>query len=102
MGFEAVTINDYVAQLRAMPSAFGAAAKVGATEYISVTGSKDYLDNSKAFDAIDIPVKYFNFTQPKYQQLFDGFIENMSVIDLLMNCGEKSLDLIRTESSISK
>ena len=28
----AVTINDYVAQLRAMPSAFGAAAKVGATE----------------------------------------------------------------------
>ena len=28
----AVTINDYVAQLRAMPSSFGAAAKVGVTE----------------------------------------------------------------------
>jgi hypothetical protein len=75
--------------------------EVGATEYISVNGSKNYLDNSKAFDAIDIPVKYFNFKHPKHKQLFDGFIENMSVIDILMNCGEKSLGLIKAESSIS-
>ena len=68
--------------------------EVGATEYISPPGSKSYLDQTDAFDQVDINVKYFKFECPIYKQLFGDFIENMSVIDLIMNCGDESLELI--------
>lgn len=69
--------------------------EVGATEYISPPGSKDYLDESSAFDEIGVPVRYFNFRHPEYAQLFGKFLPYMSVIDILFNCGDKSAELIR-------
>lgn len=69
--------------------------EVGATEYISVLGSKDYLEESSAFEEIDVPVRYFNFRHPEYPQLFGDFLPYMSVIDMLLNCGERSADLVR-------
>lgn len=68
--------------------------EVGATEYISVPGSKNYLDESSAFEDIGVPVHYFNFHHPEYPQLFGDFLPYMSVIDILFNCGDQSADLI--------
>ena len=70
--------------------------EVGATEYISVPGSKDYLDNSRAFEDIGVPVRYFNYRHPEYPQLFGDFLPYMSVIDMLFNCGDHSADLIHS------
>lgn len=70
--------------------------EVGATEYISVPGSRDYLDKSRAFEDIDVHVRYFNYRHPEYPQLFGDFLPYMSVIDLLFNCGDKSADLVRS------
>lgn len=70
--------------------------EVGATEYISVPGSKNYLDESSAFEDIGVPVRYFNYRHPEYPQLFGNFLSHMSVIDMLFNCGEQSSDLIRS------
>ena len=70
--------------------------EVGATEYISVPGSKNYLDESSAFEDIGVPVHYFNYRHPEYPQLFGNFLSHMSVIDMLFNCGEQSSDLIRS------
>jgi hypothetical protein len=69
--------------------------QVAATEYISPPGSKDYLDESNAFSERNIPIRYFHFNHPEYTQRFGAFLPNMSVIDLLFNCGKESLFLLK-------
>lgn len=68
--------------------------QAGATEYVSPPGSKDYLDESDAFAKRGMPLRYFKFTHPEYPQRFGDFLPNMSVIDLMFNCGPESLSLI--------
>lgn len=75
--------------------------EVGATEYVSVLGSKDYLDESSAFADIGVPVRYFNYHHPEHPQLFGDFLPYMSVIDMLFNCGAHSAGLIRNASEVS-
>ena len=75
--------------------------EVGANEYISPPGSKDYLLESPAFGRAGIPVRYFNFIHPTYRQPFGDFLPNMSVIDLLLNCGDESASIIRSGNQIS-
>lgn len=75
--------------------------RVGATEYISPPGSKDYLDESDAFARRGMPLHYFNFTHPEYSQRFGDFLPHMSVIDLLFNCGPESLSLIEKGCEVS-
>ena len=73
---------------------------VGATQYISVPGSKGYLDGSSAFEECGIPVRYFHFDHPLYKQLHGEFLPYMSVMDMLFNCGSESYDLIKHSSAV--
>lgn len=70
--------------------------KVGADTYLSGEGGKRYMDMER-FQEEDIKVIFQDFKHPIYPQLFEEkeFIPNLSVVDLLFNCGEKSLDIIR-------
>ena len=61
----------------------------------SVLGSREYLEQSSAFKDVGIPISYFNYNHPVYPQLFGKFLTHMSVIDILFNCGSKSIDLIK-------
>jgi len=70
--------------------------EVGATEYVSPPGSQEYLDESDAFKQAGIPVRYFKFQHPEYPQLFGEFLPYMSCIDMLFNCGDRSLSLIES------
>jgi hypothetical protein len=74
--------------------------QIGASAYVSPPGSKDYLDESDAFDAIGVPVQYYEFKHPEYPQPFGEFLPYMSVIDMLFNCGERSSALIQDSSSV--
>jgi hypothetical protein len=76
--------------------------EVGATEYLSPPGSQDYLDESNAFERAGIPVRYFQFMHPEYPQLFGEFLPNMSCIDMLFNCGERSLSLIESGCTVKQ
>lgn len=76
--------------------------QVGATEYISPPGSKDYLDESDAFTNRGMPLRYFNFTHLVYPQRFGDFLPYMSVVDLLFNCGPESLSLIEKGCEVSQ
>ena len=69
--------------------------QVGATEYFSPPGSREYLEASDAFRNIGIPVHYFDFAHPEYPQLHGEFLPYMSCIEMLMNCGEQTLPLIQ-------
>ncbi|CAI8414198.1 MAG: Uncharacterised protein [Gammaproteobacteria bacterium] len=74
--------------------------QVGATSYVSPPGSKSYLDESDIFENIGVPVHYYKFKHPEYSQPFGEFIPNMSIIDMLFNCGERSSDLLQSASEI--
>lgn len=60
-------------------------------------GKQHHLDIKKIEEA-GIKVAYQKFTHPEYSQKFEslGFIPYLSIIDLLFNCGPKSLDIIRS------
>lgn len=64
-----------------------------AKTYISGVSGKEYLDLKK-FQEAGIDVEFQEFHHPIYKQLQEPFIPCMSVIDLLFNYGEKSLDVI--------
>ena len=67
---------------------------VGGDTYLSGKGAKDYMDE-QMFVETKIDLKYQDFKHPTYNQLFGKFLPNMSIIDLLFNEGEKSIDFIR-------
>lgn len=67
--------------------------KAGATTYFSGPFGRDYLDES-VFAKAGIELKYHDYIHPKYDQCFDGFEPYMSIVDLLFNYGEKSLEIL--------
>lgn len=70
-------------------------SQLGANEYISPLGSKDYMDQSSAFSDLGINVLYHEYEHPLYRQLHGEFEPFMSTIDLLFNVGEDSLQTLR-------
>jgi hypothetical protein len=67
----------------------------GADEYLTGDAAKNYLEEKK-FQNANIKVIYQNYRHPVYPQLFGEFIPYLSVVDLLFNCGPKSLEIIRS------
>jgi hypothetical protein len=67
--------------------------KVGATTYLSGPFGRDYL-NIGAFEQARIEIKYHDYIHPTYKQCFDGFEPFMSIVDLLFNHGERSLEIL--------
>lgn len=60
--------------------------------YEGISG-KNYLDE-KYFTEQGIRIEYQNYKHPVYHQLYGDFIPYLSVIDLLFNCGDKSLSIL--------
>lgn len=64
--------------------------EVGATRYLSGAGGKSYLDE-EAFRQAGVEIVYRPAVLPMaYPQIFPkaGFINDLSALDLLLNCGE--------------
>jgi hypothetical protein len=59
---------------------------IGASTYLAGTGAKSYQEDAK-FEENGITPVYSPFSQQSYPQLFGEFVANMSVVDVLMNCG---------------
>lgn len=60
--------------------------KLDGTVYFSGYGGKEYHDES-LFQKNDITIKYTSFEQKEYKQLQGNFLNGLSVLDVLMNCG---------------
>jgi len=67
---------------------------VSASHYVSPIGSKSYLEGGKCFNDNNLGFEYFEYQHPKYSQLSNDFISNMSIIDLIFNEGKKSIDIL--------
>ena len=53
----------------------------------------DYV-NLDLFNKAGVKCIFQDYIHPQYNQIFGNFIPNLSILDLLMNYGEKSLDII--------
>lgn len=67
----------------------------GGTNYLTGKGSgtQRHLDQD-AFRREGIEVVYQSFVCPVYPQLWKDFIPNLSVVDLLFNCGPEAREII--------
>ena len=66
---------------------------LNADSFLVFPASKKYLD-LKHMTNCGIQTKFINFTPPVYPQLWGDFIYNLSTLDLLLNCGPKSIEII--------
>lgn len=67
--------------------------KTGATEYIFGSQGRGYADVA-AFEAAGVKPVFQDYRHPVYPQLHGDFVAGLSVLDLLMNVGPGSLDVI--------
>ena len=63
---------------------------LGATAYLSGPAAKDYIHNEKFFDN-GIKLSYMKYdSYPEYKQVYGTYSSNVSVLDVLFNCGKDS------------
>jgi hypothetical protein len=68
--------------------------QLGATHYLSGESARNYI-SEKDFSDQGIELEYQEYQHPEYPQRYEGFVPFLSTIDLLFNCGNKSLDLLK-------
>lgn len=72
---------------------------LGATTYVSPTGSKVYLEGYSGFSDSGIELEYQNFNHPIYPQGKSTFVSHLSVIDTICNVNlNGTRDLIKKGS----
>ena len=71
-----------------------------ASTYIFGALGRDYADVD-SFRRAGIEVIFQNYNHPRYNQLHGEFISHLSILDLLFNCGGKSLEILM-EGNISR
>ena len=74
--------------------------KLKADMYIFGKLGKDYA-NVNDFEKENIKTIFQEYKHPTYPQIHRDFVPNLSVLDLLFNCGSKSYEII-TSNNISK
>jgi hypothetical protein len=67
--------------------------KLKANKYVFGSQGKNYVVE-KDFNQNNIEIFFQNYNHPKYSQLHNNFISNLSVVDLFFNEGPKSLEKI--------
>ncbi len=67
--------------------------------YLSASAGMKYIDEHILRDH-GIDIKYYNFNPPVYPQLWGDFLYNLSIIDLVFNCGGKAKDVIIEQNRI--
>jgi hypothetical protein len=68
---------------------------MGGDTYLSGQGAKEYLEED-LFDNAGVKLRFQEYSHPVYPQLSGEFAPYMGVFDLMFNCGEESLAVIRS------
>lgn len=72
--------------------------KSGGTEYVSGPSARNYLDQA-LFAKSGIKLTWQNYDEyPKYKQLWGEFVHEVSILDLIFNCGPQSADFMKNVS----
>ena len=69
--------------------------QAGADEYVSGPSARAYIDE-RVFAERGIRLTWFDYgPYPEYPQLWGEFVHEVSILDLLFNCGTKATDYMR-------
>ncbi|RMF58708.1 MAG: hypothetical protein D6748_08065 [Calditrichaeota bacterium] len=68
---------------------------VGANIYLSGTGGGREYNDENLLQANGIELRYDTFTHPTYPQLWGDFEPNLSILDVLFNCGPRTREFIK-------
>jgi len=69
--------------------------------YLSGAGARNYLDES-VFKKEKIEILYYQYGSFIYPQLWGKFIPNLSILDLLFNCGGEARNMIEKKWGYEK
>lgn len=73
--------------------------QAGGTEYISGPAAKHYINDQVFLDS-GIKLTWFDYTEyPEYPQLWGKFTHNVTILDLLFNCGKEAHRYMRYVST---
>lgn len=64
-----------------------------AARYLSGNAAQDYLDVG-SFEKNGIQVEWQNYSHPQYPQMHGEFVPYLSALDLLLNCGDDSINIL--------
>jgi hypothetical protein len=67
---------------------------VGADAYLSGSGGGREYTDEELLNEHGIELRYDEYEYPEHPQLWDGFEPNLSVLDLLFNCGRAGRELV--------
>jgi hypothetical protein len=67
---------------------------VGTDVYLAGADGRNYMDVER-FAQARIEVIFQEYEHPSYDQLFDPFESHLSALDLALNCGPRSLEILR-------
>ena len=73
--------------------------RCGAQDYLAGAGGRDYMELER-YEAAGLNVVFQDYQHPEYPQLFGDFTPNLSVLDLLFNCGPGSMGIIRAGRTV--
>jgi hypothetical protein len=66
---------------------------LGGTVFLAQGAARKYLDGD-LIPSSGITVKYFSPPNLIYPQLWGNRIDNLSILDLIFNCGPKARDIL--------
>jgi hypothetical protein len=75
--------------------------ELGADTYLSGTGAGNTYQEEAAFTAAGLKLVYSDFRHPVYPQQFGSFEPNLSILDLLFNCGSESAAILQNAGNPS-
>ena len=67
--------------------------KLGASTYVAQVAAAKYL-NPILFDQAGIKLQFFKSPTLVYPQLWGAFVSNLSILDLLFNCGPRAHNIL--------
>ena len=66
---------------------------LGADTFYEGAAGRDYIQTAD-FEAQGIKLEFQDYKHPVYKQLYGEFIPQLSIVDLLFNCGPEALDIL--------
>ena len=75
--------------------------KLGADIYVFGSLGKNYA-KTEQFESVGVHPYFQEYKHPQYPQLWGSFLPSMGVVDLLFNCGPKSLEVLMQGNATKK
>ena len=92
-----VRMKDYSFKGRKSDLVLDMCSQLEATVFLFGELGKNYAD-IEAFKSLGVLPVFQKYKHPIYPQLYGSFVSHLSVIDLLFNCGTRSIDMVFSDN----